>query len=77
MVHGSPSDPALQRDSSEPARWSDYTGRPGLVVEEVWKWRLWAIARGGMQALRRPEQLALEGAEASSTPISAGVMTSR
>ena len=29
--------PALQRDSSEPARWSDYTGRPGLVVEEVWK----------------------------------------
>ena len=60
--------PALQRDSSEPARWSDYTGRPGLVVEEVWKWRLWAMARGGVQALRRPEQLALEGAEASADP---------
>ena len=44
----------------QPVRWSDYTGRPGLVEEEVWKWRVWACARGGFQALRPSDRSDME-----------------
>ena len=58
----------LQRDAVGAARWSDYTGRPGFVSQDVWQWRLWAVARGGFQLLRRPEQEMLESVEAIADP---------
>ena len=59
---------AVQRLDAGAARWSDYTGRPGLVEEAVWKWRLWACARGGFQALRPSERSDMELAEGKSDP---------
>jgi hypothetical protein len=59
---------ALPRESAGAARWSDYTGLPGLVEEKVWQWRLWAFARGGFEALRFSEQSHLESAEGRGNP---------
>ena len=68
---------AVQRDEEGAGRWSDYTGRPGLVEEQVWRWRLWACARGGFQALRPSERSDMELAEGTSDPGFLRVQRSR
>ncbi len=47
-----------------PASWEAYTGEPGDCSEEVWVWRLWALARGGFDRLSVTHQRQLEAAEA-------------
>ena len=59
---------AVQRHEAGAARWDDYTGRPGLVEQDVWKWRLWACARGGFEALRPSERSDMELAEGKADP---------
>lgn len=59
---------AVQRHEAGAARWSDYSGRPGLVEEAVWQWRLWACARGGFEALRAVERSDMELAEGQADP---------